>query len=75
MVLSLYKLAVSAGAHVKFGSRVASVDFETTTVSLDSGKKMKADLIIGADGHQSTVRAGLELAQKEGKDVNYTTYL
>ena len=36
---------------------------------------MKADLIIGADGHQSTVRAGLELAQKEGKDVNYTTYL
>ncbi|KAI9497287.1 hypothetical protein BDB00DRAFT_926145 [Zychaea mexicana] len=52
----LYDAAVETGATVILDARVLSVNEADTTVSLESGKIDKFDLIIGADGIRSAVR-------------------
>lgn len=51
----LYDLAKP---HITFrsGSRVTSIDPSTPSVTLASGEKITADVIIGADGIRSVVR-------------------
>lgn len=41
------------------GKRVIEVDAESATLTLEDGSKMKADLIIGADGIKSVVRSAV----------------
>ena len=41
---------VGKPAELHLSSRIASVDAETATVVLESGEKIEADLVIGADG-------------------------
>ncbi|KAF9005899.1 hypothetical protein BDQ17DRAFT_1303286 [Cyathus striatus] len=54
----LYDLALSVGAKVSFNKTVSSVcnDERTPKVSLLSGEVLMADVVVGADGHQSLVR-------------------
>lgn len=70
----LYNLAKRAGAKIHFGCRVVSVNPETPSVRLPSGKEIRADLIVGADGHQGIVRSVLDLCPEEVEEVNFTTY-
>jgi salicylate hydroxylase len=46
----MYRAAVSAGAKVRFNSRVDSIDPDSGTVTLSSGDVLEADIIVGADG-------------------------
>ena len=72
----LYRRAIDAGANVSFGSRVVSVDPESPSVTLASGKKIFGDLIIGADGDRSIVRkVFFDEYDEEEKDDIFTTYL
>lgn len=52
----LYKVALSCGAKFRLGTRIVSVDTLDTTVTLDSGEVLKADVIVGADGSSGISR-------------------
>ncbi len=52
----LYEVALSCGATFRLGTRVVSVDTLDTTVTLDSGEVLKADVIVGADGSSGISR-------------------
>lgn len=51
--------AVAAGVRIVFDAEVASVDLERHTVFLRHGSSVDADLIVGADGLRSVVRASM----------------
>jgi salicylate hydroxylase len=49
--------AVSAGAEVRLGSMVRNIDFAKTTVEVEGGQVMSADVIVGADGMPAPLSA------------------
>ena len=71
----LYRIAKNAGARIRFGCPVASVDPEAPSATLANGKKVYGDIIIGADGDKSVVRKALDGGDDEEDDDIYTTYL
>jgi salicylate hydroxylase len=52
----LYNAAITSGVLVHLGVPVDSVDDTGTTVNLVGGRKIHADIIVGADGIKSKVR-------------------
>lgn len=52
----MYEIAVNAGVRVEFNAKVVAVDPETPSVTLESGKKVYGDMVIGTDGDESLVR-------------------
>lgn len=46
----LYEGAIREGVEVRFDSRVEVVDEKSPSITLSTGEKIEADLIIGADG-------------------------
>ncbi|KAK7885859.1 hypothetical protein LTR67_010211 [Exophiala xenobiotica] len=54
--LVLYKAALAAGVLVHLNSRVVSVDESAPSVMLRDGRKLFADLVVGADGIRSVTR-------------------
>lgn len=61
----LYSLAISAGAVIKFGSEVTSIDENAPSVTVSTGEVLTADLIIGADGYHSICQLLIENALVE----------
>ncbi|KAJ9617056.1 hypothetical protein H2200_000777 [Cladophialophora chaetospira] len=55
----LAKGALSYGAKILFNADVTRVDVDTNTVILKDGRELTADLIVGADGLRSAVRASI----------------
>lgn len=55
--LSLYDKARELGVQFKLGEKVDSVDFELPEVTTESGIKLRADLIVAADGLWSKCRS------------------
>ncbi|KAK5989206.1 FAD-dependent monooxygenase OpS4-like protein [Cladobotryum mycophilum] len=55
----LHRHAVRAGAEILLNSRVIEYDFENGVVQLQNGDKLEADLIIAADGINSSARSQL----------------
>jgi salicylate hydroxylase len=49
---------VHAGAHIRSGARVASVDVKSAipAVVLENGERIEGDVIVGAGGFQSIAR-------------------
>ncbi len=63
--ISLIDAAEAAGAKLRFGARLDSVDFDTQTLHLvddryGSSEQQEFDVLIGADGAGSGVRAALK---------------
>jgi len=52
----LYDLATGAGAQIRLGCTVTSIDAEKPSVTLRSGEVIDCDLLIGADGVKSMIR-------------------
>ena len=46
----LWDAAIKSGTQMETGVKVVSVDASNSTVKLESGETIPADLIIGADG-------------------------
>ncbi|KAG5342351.1 hypothetical protein C0989_002824 [Termitomyces sp. Mn162] len=62
----LYELALFSGAVVRLGAKVSTVDPVNQTVTLaESGEKLQADVIIGADGPTGLTRRLLRPPVKE----------
>lgn len=61
----LRQAALDSGAEIKTASRVAKVDAEAGKLILESGEESTADLIVGADGIRSAVRAAV-VGQDQG---------
>lgn len=55
----LQNAAQDAGVQIKLTSRVASVSSDPPTLTLEDGTSLTADLIIGADGIRSGIRASI----------------
>lgn len=55
----LRQAALDSGAEIKTASRVSKVDVEAAKVILETGEELSADLVIGADGIRSAVRAAV----------------
>ncbi|KAH8800259.1 hypothetical protein F5884DRAFT_862973 [Xylogone sp. PMI_703] len=55
----LYSEAIKAGVEVRFSSRIVHLDVAAPSLTLASGEHIHGDLIIGADGIKSTVRAAI----------------
>ena len=63
---------------LKTGAKVTDVDVDKTSVTLDSGETITADLIIAADGVQSCIRPHITDISKhypEPSDVNVVRFL
>ncbi|RPD57140.1 FAD/NAD(P)-binding domain-containing protein [Lentinus tigrinus ALCF2SS1-6] len=46
----LYEAAVSSGAQIRYDANVVSINSEEREVTLQSGEKINADVLVGADG-------------------------
>lgn len=59
LVKQLMDAARSSGVQIETGVKVTSVDVDNTSLTLDSGATVSADLIIGADGVHSAIRPAI----------------
>ncbi|KAF9447713.1 FAD/NAD(P)-binding domain-containing protein, partial [Macrolepiota fuliginosa MF-IS2] len=75
---ALYRLAISAGATVTFGTSIRSVYFDDTkeqpVVVLEDGTELSAEVIIGADGYRSVVRKTVAPEADVGVDTKHSFY-
>lgn len=55
----LQEAAVEAGVNIRIDARVMTVDSEAVSVMLEDGSLLHSDLIVGADGIRSKVRASI----------------
>lgn len=68
---------MSADAKISFGKTVTSVfvdEEETPTVALADGTELKADMVVGADGARSLVRAVVTGLEDDGVDTGSSFY-
>ncbi|PVH76516.1 FAD dependent oxidoreductase domain-containing protein [Cadophora sp. DSE1049] len=55
----LYDAALEAGADVRFGKKVVSVDISIPSLTIQDGPIVKSDLVVGADGIGSRIRSAM----------------
>lgn len=47
---ALLDAAITSGAEIRLGASVKKIDFEKTSVEIDGGQIISANVIVGADG-------------------------
>nr|OQO18572.1 hypothetical protein B0A51_15560 [Rachicladosporium sp. CCFEE 5018] len=52
----MYDRAIELGVEVRLGARLADIDFEKPSLTLEGGESLEADLLVGADGLWSKCR-------------------
>ncbi|EAU86707.2 hypothetical protein CC1G_06468 [Coprinopsis cinerea okayama7 len=62
----LFKAASDIGVNFLFNTEVTSADTHSVTVSLRNGDVLKADVIVGADGYDSVIRAAISGPADDG---------
>ncbi|KAF7352460.1 FAD-binding-3 domain-containing protein [Mycena venus] len=70
----LTSLCLGAGAVIKYGSKVVDVKTAggSATVSLEDGSSLSCDIVVGADGHNSIVRAIMAEDAEEDLESTHT---
>jgi salicylate hydroxylase len=56
LIVALFERAKELGTDIQVNSKVTDIDFETATVTLKGGKTYSGDLVVAADGLNSTCR-------------------
>ena len=56
LIMALLQRAVELGVEIRVNSKVIDVDFDSATVTLESGGTVSGDLIIGCDGLNAITR-------------------
>jgi salicylate hydroxylase len=51
--------AIANGVEIRFAQKIVDIDLENVAVVLEDGSRLKADLIVGADGIHSRVRRSI----------------
>ncbi|KAF5379737.1 hypothetical protein D9615_005787 [Tricholomella constricta] len=70
----LYEAAVDLGVHIRFSARVSSIDPDAGSVTLVSGERLTADVIVGADGTLGMSRQLFDVDEPEPHNINmYST--
>ncbi|RDW63772.1 hypothetical protein BP6252_11317 [Coleophoma cylindrospora] len=59
LIKTLYQRALELGADIRVNSKVVDIEFESGTVTLHNGQVFQGDLVVGADGLNSTCRKKL----------------
>lgn len=59
LVKYLYEKFIEQGGQIRFESKVVDVASVGTSITLNTGEKLTADVIVGADGPFSTVRKAI----------------
>jgi salicylate hydroxylase len=77
--LMLHRLATTAGALIETGVGVKAVHASASgagspSVELESGESLNADVVIGADGYRSIVRAVVVGEEDSGEDAGMSVY-
>ncbi|KDQ57417.1 hypothetical protein JAAARDRAFT_58039 [Jaapia argillacea MUCL 33604] len=70
----LHKIATEAGAKVRLGATIVSVNPETPSVTLASGETITGDILIGADGKTSIVRKTFLGGQDDRRSMGTVVY-
>lgn len=70
----ILKLAVDSGVEVLHNSTVVDVDLNAPSVLLDSGERLTADIVIGADGPFSIVRECIVGRKEQHSAGPYSAY-
>lgn len=75
----IYKLAVEAGATVRFNTEVTSIhqgsdEIPNPSVTLANGDVLTADVLIGADGYKSQVRDIVLEEEDNARPAGMTLY-
>lgn len=52
----LYETAIKRGAQVRYNANVVELDAQEATVLLETGEKLSADVLVGADGEHGLCR-------------------
>ena len=69
-----HELAALAGVKVEYSSKVVDVDVKEGTVTLADGRRITADLIVGADWPYSIARQAIAEEKEEFEIGPYCTY-
>lgn len=67
----LIESAEKQGVEVCFDHKCKDIDFSTSTITFENGKKVSSDLIIGTDGAFSSIRKKLELTDRFNFSQHY----
>ena len=72
----LYNLATSTGVKVTFGVSVTAVESGTPkpSVTLSTGEKLVADVVIGADGPNSKIRQYINEDEEPAEPSGFTIF-
>ncbi|KAI5121812.1 hypothetical protein M0805_009804 [Coniferiporia weirii] len=68
------ELAVRSGVRIEYNTQVVDIDVHRSSVLLAGGKRLRADLIVGADGVRSLTREKIVGYKEVHKIGPYTTY-
>ena len=67
-------ITIASGVKVDFGVKVVDVDISEPSVTLASGTKLYANVIVGAEGTESIVRERIVGGREELRPGPYTGY-
>lgn len=69
----LYEHAIQEGVQFRYNSNVIDVESDPVSVTLDSGERIRSDVVIGADGFSSLVRIcviGKKVPETRERDIS-----
>ena len=70
----IHELAVASGVRIDYNCTVVDVDLSEPSVLLESGERLRGDMIVGADGPYSIVRERIVGRKENHKSGPFSAY-